>query len=355
MLHDAMLQYYRNVLAGSSEALELVELLKSDEEGDLLKNLAFTKSGSRLVCLALARSSAKDRKLLLRAYKNTIQTLAFDPNGHQVLLTACEVIDDTVLTAKSIFSEYPNPSEKSAESTATLSDYITHITARIPLLYLFVTKPSSILPPEDLALLSEVHEIRKTTSKKDPPVRRVELVRALSPLLLAHISTQAATLIQTPFGCQFITDVILNSVGAEDIKSQALGAVANLAVPSAPENVKTALYTPAVSRMLKTLVLGGRFDQKAKRVILAEPPLDFHHLLYEQISGELVEWMTGSNAFVVVGLMESDGFTKKQAILDEIKENRSILEKAIKEGEGDKVVEAGRKGTRLLLGMADRA
>jgi pumilio family protein 6 len=59
MLHDAMLQYFLNVKPGSEEMTEFIELIKGDEEGDLLKNLAFTTSGARLVCLALAYGTAK--------------------------------------------------------------------------------------------------------------------------------------------------------------------------------------------------------------------------------------------------------------------------------------------------------
>lgn len=59
MLHDAMWEYFSNVKRGSDEMTEFLEMLKGDEEGDLLKNLAFTPSGSRVVCLALALGTAK--------------------------------------------------------------------------------------------------------------------------------------------------------------------------------------------------------------------------------------------------------------------------------------------------------
>ena len=53
--------------------------------------------------LITANGNAKDRKPILRTYKDTIEILACDVNGRQVLLTAYEVIDDTVLVLKSIF------------------------------------------------------------------------------------------------------------------------------------------------------------------------------------------------------------------------------------------------------------
>lgn len=59
MLHDAMLQYFSNVQTGSEEMRDFIDLLGSDEDGDLLKNMAFTKSGSKVVSLCLAYGTAK--------------------------------------------------------------------------------------------------------------------------------------------------------------------------------------------------------------------------------------------------------------------------------------------------------
>ena len=105
MLHDAMLQYFLNLKPGSSEFNESIQMLLDDEEGDCLKNLAFTKSGSRLVCLTLAHATAKDRKLILRHYKGNMKLLAGDQYGHLVILTAFDVIDHTVMTSKSLLPE----------------------------------------------------------------------------------------------------------------------------------------------------------------------------------------------------------------------------------------------------------
>jgi len=359
MLHDAMLQYYLNVVPGSEDAVEFVELLKGNEEGDLLKNLAFTKAGARLVCLALAYSNAKDRKLLLKTYKNTIRTLAYDAHGHQILLTSYEVIDDTVLTAKSIFSEFPTKDAKldPNDEPADLLTYITHITARIPILYLFVANLRSLLPADDIALLKEISSVRTTTSKKDPEIRRKELARALAPSLLSYITAHATDLIQTPFGCQFISEVLLS---AEGDKAPALEAVA--ALTQGPQDVQAFLETPAASRMLKALALGGRFNQKTKAIDLVEPSLRFNDMIYERIKGDIVAWMTGPNAFVVVGLLESANFSYGAELKATAKKHRNKLQKAADGGEvvdaeadgkDHKAREAGRKGTRLLLGMID--
>ncbi|MCJ1400182.1 pumilio domain member 6 [Xylographa trunciseda] len=357
MLHDAMLQYYLNVVPGSEEATEFVELLKGDEEGDLVKNLAFTKSGSRLVSLALAYSNAKDRKLLLKTYKNTIETLAFDAHGHQVLLAAYDVIDDTVLTAKSIFGEFPTKETKQGEGGqhADLFNYVTNLNARIPILYLFVNKPSSILPAEDIGLLKEIHNIRSTTSKKDPDIRRKELAKALSPTLLSYIANNAEVLVQNSFGCQFISEVLLSADGD---KSETLQAIANLT--EANGETPDYLQTPAASRMLKALASGGRFNPKTKTIDLADPPLKFNDMLYDKLGSHIVAWMTGVNAFVIVGLLESVDFSHKTELKALIRKHRKDLQKAVGEIGGpnakakeEKSMEAGKKGIRLLLKMIE--
>lgn len=353
MLHDAMLQYFLNIQSAGAEAVEFIEVMKGDEEGDLLKNLAFTKSGAHLVCLALAYGSAKDRKHILKIYKNTIQILAFDNYGHQVLLAALDVIDDTVLTSKSIFPELLGKDSAPEQQHETIMSYLVHLNARIPLLYLFAGKAKSILTPENLTLLDQVHSIRATTSKKDPETRRKELLKALSPPLLSFIAANAATLVQSTFGCLFTTEVVL---GAEGEKQAALEAIADLATVG-PE-VQTALASPAAGRMLKTLVLGGKFNPATKRIQTVDPPLGFHAILYSKIKDRVVDWATGANSFVVVGLLEADGFSEvhelKKALVARKMELGKVAGKAnaqeeMVEGKGGKGREGGNKGTQLLL------
>ena len=364
MLHDAMLQYFLNLQPAGEEAVEFIELLKGDEEGDLLKNLAFTKSGAQLVCLALAYGNAKDRKHILKTYKNTIQILAFDNHGHQVLLAAFDVIDDTVLTSKSIFPELLGKDSAPEQQHETIMSYLVHLNARIPLLYLFSGKAKSIVTPEDLGMLDEVHKIRATTSRKEPETRRKELLKALSPTLLSFIAANAETLIQTSFGCLFMTEVLL---GAEGEKQKALKAIAALA--NGGEQVQASLESPAAGRMLKTLVVGGRYNPATKAIDTVEPPLGFHEVLYAKIQDMVLEWATGGNSFVIVGLLEAAGFPARDALRETLAEHRKELSKAAndttpaqkasaevksRELNGAKARQVGNKGTQLLLQKLDQ-
>jgi pumilio family protein 6 len=389
LLHDAMLQYFLNAKQGTEEITDFIEIIKGDEDGDLLKNLAFTKSGSRVVCLALAYGNAKDRKHILRTYKDTLQMIAADPNGHKIILTSYEVIDDTVSTAKAIFPELlSKDAEKQVENVVSAAN---DIHARTTLLYLLQGKSKALFPASlssDLEILSEIETARTTTSKKDPEIRRSELTRALSPYLLKAIVASASDLVSTSFGCQFITEVIF---GAEGDKSEALAAIAETASGD-PSYVVPAVVsedaavtetstppphigsTPFGGRMLKLLIAGGHYDRKTEAVVLVDPPLNFADILYPHIKEHILEWATGSSSFVVLAILEAP-FSSKDVVLEILKENKKKLktaateetveqktkredaeaekdEKSVKKGKKAKVAkvrEVGNKGSALLL------
>lgn len=347
ILHDAMLQYYLNVTAGSEDHKEFMEIVKGDEGGDLLKNMAFTKSGARLVCLLLAYGDAKDRKQLLRTFKDTLQLLCGDQYGHTIILAAYDTIDDTKLSAKSIFPEILGKNEE--KGVENIIFCANDLNARTTILYLFEGMSKALFPAShanDIAILEEIHEIRKTTSKKEPEVRRKELIAAASPQLLAAVAASPVDLAATSFGAQLITDVLLFADGD---KTEALQAIATAAAGEpAPETPETeemqegefdSGLPPHVSqtafgtRMLKTLVAGGRFDRATGQVKLVEPPLKFANILYAQIREHIMAWATGAfSSFVVVALLEAADLDKAHATelkktLSE-KKNRKALEKA---------------------------
>jgi pumilio homology domain family member 6 len=337
MLHDALLQYFLNCKPGSPEANEFLEMLKDDEEGDCYKNLAFTESGSKLTCLALAYGTAKDRRSIMRFFNGVIKMLAADQYGHLVLLTAYEVIDDTVMTAKAIFPELLGKALEQEQRDADLLLQVGNLTARKPLLYLFDTAPPHwLLFQGSSHLQAEVRDIRSTTSKKDPETRRAELVRAMSQPLLDFICRQVGDLTKSGFGCQFLSEVIL---GSEGDKSAALEAVAEWA----KENMETS-EIPGSGRMLKTLIHDGRYDKTTKDVRLIESPLGFSDLLYEKTEGRMTSWATGSNSFVVVAFLEAKRFTKKDQLVAELEKNRSFLEGA---------AQMGNSGAKIILQRLD--
>lgn len=374
MLHDAMLQYFTDTQPGTEEFNEFMELVKGDETSDLLKNLAFTRSGARLASLLLAYGTAKDRKTLLKAYKDTIQLMSGDQYGHIVILTAFDVIDDTKLTSKTIFPELLG--EKEEEMAQNVVAAANNANARITLLYLLEGFSRSLFPAShayDLEVLKEVHEIRKTTSKKEDENRRKELAALISPSLIDAIAASPSDLTASPFGSQFVADVLLSGIGEKQKALEALAQSVSGSPKQEPAEDEIAARphianTPFGGRMLKSLIQGGRFDKAAGKVKLIEPPLGFSNILYPVIKNSIMDWATGPSSFVVVALLESEEFAGADELKKTLKKNKKLLQKAAEEPTAEqkaakeaaesnetakkgKKTEApvGNKGSKLLL------
>lgn len=340
MLHDAMYQYFINTTAGSEEANEFLENLKSDLDdpsggGDLLKNLAFTKNGSKVVCLALAYGGAKDRKQILRVYRETIEPMAFDAHAYHVLLTALEVTDDTKMSAKSIFGELLFEDVKNEdERDERLIGVLTHRTGRIPLLYHLAGEAKWLVPTETAMLMAEIYKIRETTSKKAADTRRSELATYLSKPLLAIVGRRADELCTTIPGCQAVAEILLDSSASSEERSPAVTAVAAICAGDATGKEHMS-HLPAAGKMLRSLCQGGKFDMETKQIAKPEQPVGFAKELYTVIKDQLVEWATGPSSFVVVAMIEGDELgDKKSDVLKTLKKGKKSIEKAAEGKDG---------------------
>ncbi|KAL6708515.1 Pumilio y domain member 6 [Coniothyrium glycines] len=371
MLHDAMLQYFLVCEPGTEQANDFLEHLKPDptlKEGeeadnvDLLKNLAFTKSGSRLMSLCFAYGTAKDRKLFLRPYKDTIETMAYDQHAHHVLLAALAVTDDTKLSSKSIYGELLPNGDALAEKVLNLCN---DARARTVLLYPFASDAKWFLDDNTRERLTELYTIRQSTSKKDPAVRFHEVAKYIEPQLLSAIAARAADFASFTFGLQFMGEVLVGAPEVEPTtRKQALTEVARLA-PSIlnanlPASAADAKSTSHGKNMLKTLVQGGKFDPATKKVVPVEPPLGFADLLWNEIKTDVVEWAAGPGSFVVVALTEAEGFAHRDQVLKALKKDRKTLDAAANPASGSAEKDGGKsskakKGEKASAGPRGNA
>ncbi|KAJ4367437.1 Pumilio y domain member 6 [Neocucurbitaria cava] len=375
MLHDAMLQYFLVCEPGTEQANDFLEHLKPDptlKEGeeadnvDLLKNLAFTKSGSRLMSLCFAYGTAKDRKIFLRPYKDTIETMAYDVHAHHVLLAALAVTDDTKLSSKSIYSELLPSNDTLPEKVINM---VNDARARTVLLYPFAADAKWLLDDNTRERLAELYTIRQKTSKKDPNTRLQEIAKNIEPQLLSAITARAADFASFSFGLQFMGEVLVGAPEVEPSKrKEALAEVARLsqsildaALPASAGDNKA---TSHGKNMLKTLVQGGKFDPSTKKVVPVEPALGFAVLFWNEIKSNVVDWATGQGSFVIVALTEAENFDKKDEVLKALKKAKKQLEAAAnptggqeveaksknqKKGDKAPVTIRGNAGARILL------
>ncbi|KAI9713992.1 MAG: pumilio domain member 6 [Bogoriella megaspora] len=390
MLHDAMLQYYLCIPHNSTspEHTAFLDLLRpessstnndsapsTDGSTDLLLNLAFTPSGSHLLTLLLSHTPARDRKLLLRAYKSHIPLLASDPHAHIVLLAALSVVDDTKALSKTILPELlgtkletaPNSKDDEVPESVTQAvvTLVNDINARSLVLLPLAggTPQKSFLSPKVQRVLEdEVFEKRKESSKKDPVVRAKELAEYMLPVLLKTIERHARELTGTGFGAQFISAVLLSPHGALEPRVRAAKAVAELV----DGNVRDEQHVfhdgkPWAGRCLKGLVTGGLFDAESKVVRKCEgwEEVRFPRLVWEKLKSggdveeNLVRWATGGSSFVVVNLLDVEegdgglGAAERGEVIGCLEKGRSEIESAANGGEGKKG--KGNVGAKMLL------
>ena len=196
----------------------------------------------------------------MKAYRDIIYTMSYDTNAHLVLLVCYEVIDDTVLTSKTIFPGILNK-EKTTQEEPILN-IAEDLNARIPLLYLPAGRTQRLLSADHIKFLEWIDQIRSSTSKKNPILRRQELLSALSPLLLEAVQRHVIPLCRSSFGRQIISETLLGCLGD---KSMALRAVAE-AAKGDPSDIDHLARNKQVARMLKNLILGGYFNAKLGRI-----------------------------------------------------------------------------------------
>lgn len=357
MLHDAMLQYFLALSPGSAEHTEFMEIMKGDIDadsegggGELFRNMAFTKYGSRLLCLVLAYETPKGRKMIVRVFKDYVETMAFDNHAKTVLVTSLDVPDDTKMSAKAIVPELLGAGMTNEdEKFDRLEAIVTNLNARWPVLYPMAGDAKWLFKGAEKALLDEVHQIRKTTSKKAPDTRRKEIVESMAPILLDFVAKRADRLMKTSFGCQFIAETLLSTTSAENVEAKT--AVTHAAAGD-PNSEGHPAQDPAASRMLKALVSGGTFDPETKTIKLAEPRLRFGDLLYAQLKDRLLDWACGDSSFVVVAFLESEDVeaATRAEIKKALKKAKKQLQKAAdgKAGKDGEEVKAN-KGANLLL------
>ena len=375
MLHDAMLQYSLAIAdplptafasGAPTEAIsDWLTLLRPDEDADLdlLKNLAFTPAGVRVVTRALAIGTAKDRRAMLRAYKDHIETIACDTNACHVLLAAYEVVDDTKAVAKLIFRDLlASKIVESTEREAAVAAVATHTSGRLVALWPcsvdpVVTIPKWLVQPTSFTatVVTEIREIKAVAgaSKKDDTTRRTELLSALLSTadggIFQTITHKASELAASSYGCQFMAELLLHAgdAGALDDstakrRDEALVAIAELATGDLGEDGHAIAGSTHGGRLLKTLAQGGAYNTELKTTRHVEWLDAFPKMLWERLEERVVQWATGSQSFVVVALAENGRFEERDKLVKALKREKKALDAAAKEGN---------KGAEALCGI----
>lgn len=96
--HHVINEYYDN--ASPEQIREMTSLLAPE-----LVHTVRTKYGAQIACKCVGYATAKERKIIIKAFKGNAVAVCQEPHGHMVIVKLLSVTDDTVLLCKSIVRE----------------------------------------------------------------------------------------------------------------------------------------------------------------------------------------------------------------------------------------------------------
>ncbi|OMJ22015.1 Pumilio homology domain family member 6, partial [Smittium culicis] len=196
IVHRCILEYMLN--AELSDAQEMAAILK-----EVIVEILHTKDGSKAGALCLFYAANKDRKFIVKSFKQYLEKIVCEEFGHWNMLAALDSLDDTVFMHKSIISDLVKLIDQVS------SDRL----GRRVLFYILCGRNAKYIGSDALAFLKSGDEIRAKTCKKDDSVRRKELIGYLSPSLLKWAEKTATKSIKIPLDAQLLVETLVNCAG----------------------------------------------------------------------------------------------------------------------------------------------
>ncbi|XP_039086783.1 pumilio homolog 3 [Hyaena hyaena] len=236
LVHKVFLDFF--TYAPAKLRSEMIEAIR-----EAVIYLAHTHDGARVAMHCLWHGTPKDRKVIVKTMKTYVEKVANGQYSHLVLLAAFDCIDDTKLVKQIIISEI----------ISSLPNIINDKYGRKVLLYL--------LRPRDPAhTVREIIEVLQkgdgnAHSKKDPAIRRRELLESVSPALLSYLQGHAGELVLEKSACVLVPGILGAAVGDAQ---PAMHAIASLAAaelhPGGQDGELHVAEHPAGHLVLKWLI-----------------------------------------------------------------------------------------------------
>lgn len=346
IIHRALLSFLSN--ANQPEQVECIELVR-----ELLPEIVHTKDGSQVACMIIALGTAKDRKAIMKSFREHFTKAMTDEYGWLAVVALFMCVDDTVLLTKAFVPDI----EK--QCVSLFEDKF----ARKVFLYVLGDTQARYFTTRELELFATVTNLKAATSKKGDGQRRTEILQALGSALVATLMQNLEGMVRDPNASALVAEILLHAPSGPE-KQELVDRVADQFSRSSGAGAALSLEEHA-PRLLKILVQGGWYDKSLGRVEKAQPGVPgFARRLAHGIKDNLEAWATGPGSFVVVSLLESASDTgnddeQVEAELNVEREGKVEFSaadvnalrqelKAIKDAI-ERAAEAGNKGSKILL------
>ncbi|KAM4635244.1 pumilio homolog 3 isoform 2-T2 [Polymixia lowei] len=306
LVHKVFLDFFLH--APDKQKKEMVESIRES-----VVYMAHTHDGARVAMNCLWHGAPKDRKVMIKTMKTYMVKFATGEFGHLVLLAMFDCVDDTKLIKQAVLSEI----------LSSLDEVMKNKYGKKVVLYLLSPRDPAHVVPEIMKVLQQGDD--NPYSKKDPAIRRKELLEVVSTPLLEYLRDNAAVMVMDKAFSVTVSDILMSASG--DL-GPAMTAVAHLAslelVPGGTDGQLHMAEHPAGHLVLKwlieqdsTLAEAGKNDR-------------FSRILVDTVGLEkLMTWVkVNRGAMVLCSLLRSVDQTVvsqvKTALMSIIPELRSI-------------------------------
>jgi pumilio family protein 6 len=161
-----------------------------------------TNLGVSAVVRLIAAATAKDRKQLVKTLKSHVRDIVFSPAAAVILMALMEFTDDTVLVGKAIVQEM----------LPYLEEIVKDKVGSRVVLFLLAGRTNKNITGQYVGMLDECDQLAAATSKKDPIIRRNELLQYILPSLQELLESQPLWLIKS----QFAFSVVIEYLNVKD-------------------------------------------------------------------------------------------------------------------------------------------
>ncbi|KAL2722427.1 hypothetical protein V1478_009290 [Vespula squamosa] len=314
LLQTIIWEYLTN--CSNVDRSEMIVMLRN-----LIVELSSTKVGTKVAMLCIWHGTNKDRKIIMKALKENIKSIAMSEHGYMMLLALIDSVDDTVLMKKIILSEIQKDLTE-----IVLNEYGKHV-----ILYLVARRDPHYFPPSIVEYLSQGDS--NETSKKPADIREKELREAVTDSYLESIASETTKWLSK--GSVLMVTLAILKIGSGEKLKCVFKAIASFLTNTESEH--DLIEHPGLHMMLKKLIQNDKNLEAKGETTFGAILIDY---LTKNILKQWIRFNRG--CFLLILLIENETETiisnlilKLQAVLQNIKKEQtpgaSILLKKLKE------------------------
>ncbi|XP_031850368.2 pumilio and CPL domain-containing protein penguin isoform X1 [Nomia melanderi] len=290
----------------SEDRSEMIAMLK-----DSVVELSQTKPGSKIITLCIWHGTIKDRKMIMKAFKENVKTVSMSEHGHLTLLALFDSVDDTVLVKKIILSEIQNDLTDIA-----LNEHGKHV-----ILYLVARRNPRYFHPSIITYLQQGDN--NAGSKKSADIREKELLEGISDSLLEAITKNTATWMSNSSSAM-VTLAVLNAGTGEKLK-QAFEAIAKYITDSDVKIKEEDVEYKAVEHSGLHMALKKLIQDNKK--LREKNETTFGEILVDHLEANIIkEWIKfNRGCFLLVLLLENETESTVNTLCSKLKPIKNSL------------------------------